>query len=61
MAIVTGHRKMSVLGTTGAMVTTHENFVMVWSFKGPKLFWALQNRLEMKKSDGLHTMVLSIS
>ena len=30
---VTGHRKMSVLGTAGAMVTTHEISVMMWSFK----------------------------
>ena len=38
---VTGHRKMSVLGAVGTMVTTHENFVMLWSFKGPKLFYVL--------------------
>ena len=38
---VAGHRKMSVLGTAGAMVTTHENSVMMWSFKGPKLFCVL--------------------
>ena len=38
---VTGHRKMSVLGTAGAMVTTHEISVMIWSFKGPKLFSVL--------------------
>ena len=35
---VTGHRKMSALGTAGAMVTTHENSLMMWSFEGPKLF-----------------------
>ena len=35
---VTVHRKMSALGTAGAMVTTHENSVMMWSFKGIKLF-----------------------
>ena len=35
---VTGHRKMSVLGTAGAMVTTHENSVMIWSYKGPNWF-----------------------
>ena len=29
---VTGHRKMSPLGTAGAMVTTHENSLMMWSF-----------------------------
>ena len=32
---VTGHRKMSALGTASAMVTTHENSTMIWSFKGP--------------------------
>ena len=37
----TGHRKLSVLGTAGVMVTTHENSVMMWSFKGPKLFYVL--------------------
>ena len=58
---VTGHRKMSVLGTVGTMVTTHEHFVMRWLFKGPKLFCVLQNLLEMKRSDGFHIMVLSIS
>ena len=26
---VTGHRKMSVLGAVGTMVTTHENFAMI--------------------------------
>ena len=42
---VTGHRKVSALGTAGAMVTTHENSVMVSSFKGPnclsfcKTYW----------------------
>ena len=35
---VTGHRKMSALGTTGSMVTTHENSVMMRSFKGPNFF-----------------------
>ena len=39
--VTTGHHKMSVLGTVGAMVTTHENFVMIWSFKGPRLFYVL--------------------
>ena len=29
----TGHRKMSVLGTAGAMLTTHYNSVIMWSFK----------------------------
>ena len=53
--------KMSALNTTGAMVTTHENSVMLWSFKGPKLPCVLQNLLEMKNSDGLHIMLLSIS
>ena len=38
---VTGHRKMSALGTAGAMVTTHENSVMMWSFQGTKLFSVL--------------------
>ena len=33
---VTGHHKMSALGTAGAMVTTHEHSVMMWSLKGPK-------------------------
>ena len=58
---VTGHRKMSVLGAVGTMVTTHENFVMMWLFKGPKLFCVLQNLLEIKRSDWFHIMVLSIS
>ena len=34
---------MSVLGTAGAMVTTHENSAMMWSFKGPKLLYVLFN------------------
>ena len=38
---VTGHRKVSALGTAVAMVTTHENSVMMWSFKGTKLFSVL--------------------
>ena len=58
---VTVHRKMSALSTAGAMVTTHENSVMMWPFKGTNLFRVLQNLLEMKKNDGLHIMVLSIS
>ena len=37
----TSHRKMSLLCTAGAMVTTHENVVIMWSFKGPKLFCVL--------------------
>ena len=42
---VTGHRKMSALGTAGAMVTNHDNSVMIWSFKGTncvafcKIYW----------------------
>ena len=58
---ITGHRKMSVLGAVGTMVTTHENFVMMWLFKGPKLFSVLKKLLEIKRSDGFHIMVLSIS
>ena len=38
---VTGHRKMSALGTAGAVVTTHVNSVMMWSLKGLKLFSVL--------------------
>ena len=38
---VTGHRKMSLLGKAGATVKTHENSVMMWLFKGPKLFCVL--------------------
>ena len=41
---VTGHSKMSALGTAGAMVTTHGNSVMMWSFNmfnGPTLFIVL--------------------
>ena len=57
----TGHRKMSMLGTTGAMVIIHENSVMMWSFKGPKLLFVQQNLLEMEKSDKLHIMMLSVS
>ena len=38
---VTGYRNMSALGTASAMVTSHEDFVMMWSFKGPKLFCVL--------------------
>ena len=49
---------MSVLDTVGAIVTTHENPVMMWSFKGPKLFCISEHLLEMKKIDGLHIMVL---
>ena len=29
--MILGHRKMSVLGAAGAMVTTHENSPMMWS------------------------------
>ena len=46
---VTVHRKMSALSTAGAMVTTHDDSVMMWSFKGPKLFSVLENLMEMKK------------
>ena len=46
---VTVHHKMSALSMAGAMVTTHENSVMMWSFKGTKLFSVLWNLLEMKK------------
>ena len=35
---VAGHCEMSVLGTAGSMVTTHENSAMMWSVKGPTLF-----------------------
>ena len=35
---VTVHRKMSALSTAGTMVTTHKNSVMMWPFKGTKLF-----------------------
>ena len=38
---VTVHHRMSPLSTAGAMVTTHENSVMMWSFKGTKLFSVL--------------------
>ena len=34
---VAGHRKMSVLGTARDLFTTHENSLMMWSFKEPKL------------------------
>ena len=40
---------MSVLGTVGAMVTTHENSVMMWSFKGPKLFCVLKTYWKWKR------------
>ena len=52
---------MSVLITTGAMVTAHENSVMMWLFKGPNLFCDMLNLLEMNRSDKLHIMVLSLS
>ena len=58
---VTGHRKMSALDMAGAMVTTHETSVIKWLFRGPKLSRILQNLLEIKKSDGLHIIVLAIS
>ena len=38
---VTCHRKMSALGTAGAMVTTHEISVIKWSFRGPTLLSVL--------------------
>ena len=38
---VTGHRKMSALGTASAMVTTHDNSLMMWPFEGPQLFSVL--------------------
>ena len=56
---VTGHRKMSVLGAIGTTVTTHENFVMMWLLKGPKIFCVLQDLLETKISYGFHIMMLS--
>ena len=52
---------MSALCTAGAMVTTHENSLMMWPFKGTELFSVLLNLLEMIKNDGLHIMVLSVS
>ena len=55
---VSGHRKMGAVGT---MVTTHENFVMIRLFKGTTFFCVLQTLLEMKRSDGFHIRVLSIS
>ena len=57
---ITGHRKMSVLGTASAMLTTQENSVMMWSLKGPKMFCVSWNLLEMKKIDGFHIMALPI-
>ena len=48
---------MSALSTAGTMVTTLENSVMMWSFKGTKLFSVLYNLLEMKKNAGLHIMM----
>ena len=38
---VTGHRKMSALGTAGDMVTSHDISILVWSFKEQKLFSVL--------------------
>ena len=38
---VTVHRKKSALSTAGAIVTTHENSVMMWPFKGTELFSVL--------------------
>ena len=38
---VTGHRKMSALGTVGTMVTTHEISVLIRSFQGPNFFSVL--------------------
>ena len=58
---VTGRRKMSVLDKASTRLTTHENSIMMWSFKGPKLVCVLKNLLEMKNGDGLHIMMLSIS
>ena len=46
---VTGHRKMSLLRTAGAMVTAHENSVMMWSFKGPKFFAFCKTSLKWKR------------
>ena len=36
-----GHCDITCHRTASAMVTTHENSVMMWSFKGPKLFCVL--------------------
>ena len=58
---VTGHRKMSVLGTTGAMVTTYETFRNDVIVKGPKCFCVLWNLLEMQQINELHIIVLSIN
>ena len=52
---------MSVLGTAGAMVTTHENSVMIWSFKGPNCFAFCKTYWKWKRSDGFHIMVSTIS
>ena len=38
---VTGHRKMSVMCTVGAMMTTHGNSVMMWLFNELILFFFL--------------------
>ena len=57
----TGHRNMPVMCTAGAMVTTHESSVMMWSIKEPTLFCVMKTLLEMQRSDGLHIMLLSIS
>ena len=49
---VGGHRKMSVLGAIGTMVTTHDNFVMMWSFKWPKLFAFCKTYWRLKRVMG---------
>ena len=57
---ITGYRKMSTLGTAGAMVTIHEIYLMMWAFMGPKLFSVVKNLLEMKRNDGFHIIVLFV-
>ena len=43
------------------MVTTHENYLIMWWPKGPKLFSVLSNILEMKKGDGFYIMMLYLN
>ena len=50
-----------MLAMAVSMVTTQEISLIIWSFKGPKLFCVMWNLLEMKRSDRYHIMMLFLN
>ena len=58
----TGHRKMLMVGTAGAMMTTYESSVLMWSCEGRiSLLSSVKPIGNEKKFDRLHIMVLLIT